>query len=356
MNFSHFQEGAARYEMAMRGIPDRVPVCAQLHALAMKQLGVSALEFYTHPELIVDGTLTVQERLGIDVPSIYYDVYNIEAEALGQKMFYQEARMPDVDRDAPLLQSEDDLGRITTPDFESQGRFPMVLALEKRFQDLTGLEPELQFTAPFSLAANLRGIEPLLIDAYTNETFLSRLIERLTELVVAPWILHQKSRFPKASAITGSDATASLPIVSPRILESWVMPAILRLKELCGSDVTVANWTGESRLANPRRMLDMKRQASSTYLLGQDPDAEKLGPAFYKDYADEHNQALILGIGAVFLETASQETIQARVRDYVQVGGRGGKFALYLCNLSQRTPPANVRAAIEAVEFYGTYE
>jgi hypothetical protein len=32
--FSSFQEGARRFEKAMRGIPDRVPMCAQMHEFA----------------------------------------------------------------------------------------------------------------------------------------------------------------------------------------------------------------------------------------------------------------------------------------------------------------------------------
>ena len=89
-DFSSFQDGARRMETAMNGTPDRVPVCAQMHEFVMKELGVNAEEFYTTPKLLPGGTLEIMEKYGIDVPFLDYDVYNIEAEALGQAIKYSD--------------------------------------------------------------------------------------------------------------------------------------------------------------------------------------------------------------------------------------------------------------------------
>jgi len=96
----------------MRGIPDRVPVYAQIHEFVRKELGVSAKEFYTTPEVLVHGILEVTEQCGLDVPFVDYDVYNIEAEALGQEVVYSEGHVPDVDRTRPLIRDRSDLSRI----------------------------------------------------------------------------------------------------------------------------------------------------------------------------------------------------------------------------------------------------
>ena len=45
--FHSFQKGAIRLDNAMKGVPDRVPVYAQIHEFAMAELGVSAKDFYT---------------------------------------------------------------------------------------------------------------------------------------------------------------------------------------------------------------------------------------------------------------------------------------------------------------------
>ena len=75
----------------------------------------------------------------------------------------------------------------------------------------------------------------------------------------------------------------------------------------------------------------------------------------YKSYAEKHDASLVLGIGAGFLALASAAQVEERVRHYIEVGGRGGRLVLYLCNLGATTPPENVRAAIQAVHKYGTY-
>ncbi len=124
--------------------------------------------------------------------------------------------------------------KIHTPDFERDGRFAVVIEMMRRFENMTGVPPTLRFCAPFSLAANLRGIESLLIDIYQAPDFARTLLERLTEEVLAPWILYQQDCLPSATSISGADAVASLPIVNLTILRDWVVPWIERLRALVG--------------------------------------------------------------------------------------------------------------------------
>jgi len=345
-------------ERATSGVAGRVPVYAQMHEFAMAELGIPADGFYTRPELLVDGCLEIQERYGIGVAFVDYDVYNVEAEALGQRVVFSADHMPDVDRTRPLIRGREDLGRIRTPDFDTEGRFPMILELHNRFKKLTGVEPSLQFCAPFSLAANVRGIETLVMDVYTDPGFARSLFERLTEEVIGPWIAYQLEHFPNAASMGGSDATASLPIVNLDMLEHWVAPYILRLREACGPKVYVANWVGERYLNRPEKvnkMLDLKLRVCPGFLEGQDPDVEALGPERFKAYAEEQDVPLVLGVGAGFLATATPEEVRERVKKYVEVGEENGRFALYLCNLGATTPQENVRAAIEAAGEFGGY-
>ncbi len=355
-DYSSFQEGIRRYEAAMNGIPDRVPVLAQLHEFAIKELGVSAKEFYTTPEILTAGTLQVQQKYGIDVPVLDYDVYNIEVEALGQKIKYSAENMPDVDRTEPLIRNQSDLQKIRTPDFKSAGRFPAVVEMNRIFRKLIGgAEITLRFCAPFSLAANIRGIEQLLMDIYSNPDFARSLFDRIIEKVLGPWVLHLKKEFPNVKNIAGDDASASLPIVNPHIIREWIVPAVLRLREICGPQIYVPNWVGERYLKNPVEMLDAKNIVCPDFVEGQDPDVEVIGPELYKEYAKKKNVPLILGIGAAFMALSSPKEVAERVRKYIEIGGQGGRFALLLCNLGATTPPENVTAAIDAVHRYGSY-
>jgi len=356
-DFSSFQQGLQRFEKAMAGVPDRVPVCAQLHEFAMHEIRAPAAEFYSNAQMLTAATLEVHAKYGIDVPALDYDVYNIEAEAIGQAMKYSDSDMPDVDRRRPLIRDRDDLKKIKTPDFEADGRLMQVIEMNKLFRSLIGPEADsaLQFCAPFSLAANIRGIERLILDIYGAPGFARDLFDRIVEELLAPWILRLKAEFPAARSICGSDATASLPIVNPDILKNWVIPYIARLRELCGPQVYVPNWVGESLLDQPQDLLDLKRQVCPGFVEGQDPDVERLGPEFYKQYSADNGLPLILGIGAAFLAASTPAEVTRRVRHYIEVGGETGRFALYLCNLGATTPAENVTAAVAAVRRYGVY-
>lgn len=355
-DYSNFQQGLGRLQTAMQGVPDRVPVLAQMHEFAIKKLGIHAKQFFTQPKYSVAGYLAVLQKYGIDVPTIDYDIYNIEAEAIGQTIIYSAHDMPDVNRLDPLIKSPGDLKKIKKPNFSSDGRFATVVEMNRLFCELVGNEPTLNFCAPFSLAANIRGIEQLIMDILMQPAFAKELFDRITEELLAPWIFYLKEKFPKATGICGNDATSSVPIVNMDILRDWIIPYVLRLREICGPKVYVPNWVGESHLKDPEKMLDLKLKVCPDFLEGQDPDVAKIGPAVYKDYAEKKGVPLILGVGASFLALSTPQDIAARVKQYVAVGGKNGRFCLYLCNVGATTPSENIKTAIEAVHAHGTYK
>ena len=354
-DYSSFQQGLNRLRTAMNGIPDRVPVFVQMHEFAIQELGLDAREFFTHPELLVGGYLSVLERYAIDVPTLDYDVYNIEAEAIGQTVIFSDNDMPDVDRSDPLIKSQNDLKKISTPDFASDGRLAMVGEINHLFAELVGETPTLHFCAPFTLAANIRGIEQLIMDILMQPAFATELFDRIVEELLAPWILYLKDKFPGTKGICGNDATSSIPIINMDILRDWIVPYIQRLRRMCGPEIYVPNWVGESQIKRPEEMFELKLQVCPNFLEGQDPDVAEIGPAVYKDYAEKKGLPLILGIGAGFLALSPPEEIRSRVKHYIEVGGRNGRLCLYLCNVGATTPAENIKAAVGAVSDYGTY-
>ena len=56
------------------------------------------------------------------------------------------------------------------------------------------------------------------------------------------------------------------------------------------------------------------------------------------------------------MDLSTPDEVSARVKHYIEVGGKNGRFALYLCNLSAQTPPENIKAAINAINTYGIYD
>jgi uroporphyrinogen-III decarboxylase len=346
-DYSVFIEGNRRLISALKGEPGPVPVYGQLHEYAAALAGIPPRDFYTRPEIMVPALLEAHVHLGLNIASLTFDVYNIEAEALGQTILFTEAGLPDIDRGHPLIRGPSDLARIHTPDFKRDGRFAMVIEMLRIFESMTGISPSLWICAPFTLAANLRGIESLLIDIYEAPDFARTLLERLTEEVLAPWLLFQQSCHPSATAVVGVDAIASLPIVNLPILREWVVPWIERLRTLTGLPVSVTNWVGERYLKQPMEMLDLKLKVGHGSLRVQDPDIETLGPSFFREYAEQHGIPLILGVGAAFLAEASPDQVAERVERYIHEGRASTGFALYLCNVGATTPPENITAAVQ---------
>jgi len=354
--YYHFQKGFKRAADTVTGTADRVPVSAQICELLPCEMKVSAKEIFHDAKLLNIGTFNICDKYGIDIPIVELDTYNIEAEAIGQKLRFQDDIMPDIDRAHPLIQDESDIKKIVTPDFDTAGRCSLVIDMYNLFEELTGVKANIAFCAPFSLAANIRGIETLIMDMCLNPKFAHELMTRVTEELLIPWLEYLKKKFPQTPVFRGDDALASLPIVNIKIMDEFIAPYVEKLREASGSTVCVPNWTGERYAKNPEEVMDIRLRANPVFVEGQDPDVEALGPEFYKTYAEKHDLPLLLGVGAVFLRAGTPEEVFNRVKHYVKVGGKNGRLWFYLCNIAPGTPMENIKAAVAAVRKYGTYE
>ena len=357
-NYGVFKVGdeMLRQAFAKGEVPERVPVFAQHHEFAARRFGLKQSDFYRDPELLVQAQLDTCADFGIDVATVDFDIYNIEAEAVGQIIVFDDDNMPDVDRSHPLIAEPPDIDALVTPDFATSGRCPDIVRLMDMTAERIGVTPPIAFCAPFSLAANIRGIEALIFDILLNPDFAAELFRRVVDNLVAPWIRHLMDLFPDATTISGADATASVPILSPTMIEEWVMPYIARLRDATHPDLSVPNWIGEAGLKEPLDLMDRKLTVTQHFIEGQDPDVEKLGPDYYVEYADRNDVPLVLGVGASFLALSSPSKVFDRVKHYVRTGMQHDRFALLLCNLGATTPEDNVRAAIAAVHEHGTYQ
>ena len=350
-----FQEAFKWVEDASHGIPKRVPIYAQLCELIPGEMKKSAREVFQDPELLNKGIFAICEKYGIDIPTMDFDCYNIEAEAIGQKISFHDDIMPDIDRIHPLIKEESDIRKIVTPNFDTAGRCSFVVQAYHIYEQLIGVKASMAFCAPFSLAANIRGIETLIMDMCLKPKFAHELMAKVTEELLTPWLEYLKIKFPQTPSLVGADALASLPIVNIKLMDEFIAPYVERLREACGPKVIVPNWTGERYARDPEEVMDIRLRVNPMFVEGQDPDVEALGPKFYKAYAQKHNLPLLLGVGAAFLRSSTPEEIFNRVKHYVKVGGKNGRLWFYLCNIAPGTPMENIKAAVNAVHKYGTY-
>jgi uroporphyrinogen-III decarboxylase len=315
-------------------------------------------EAYTDAGKFVEMNLAVFQYYGLDMPGFYYDIYNIEAEALGQKMNWEPNRMPDIDRQNPLVRVHSDLDRLRPPDFKKSARMPFVLEVMRRCYDL-GIPVRIRFCSPFSLAVNVRGIENVLMDILTAPNFAHRLLTFLTDEVLIPWVQTQREAIAQPGASgNGADAAASPPIVTVKILEEFVMPYVVRMRERIGNVTSMGYW-GYSYLykhaENFRKMLELMASVSPGLLMCLDPDVAVTGPEPYAGFARERNIPLMLGLDTLLLQDGPIVKIVDRCRRYVLAGAQARSQIFFFNDVSVHTPVENVHAAIAAVRHFGRY-
>lgn len=327
-----------------------------MHEFAMNWVGVPPERFYSEAKTFVSGLIETAEEFDFDIPSLGYDAYNIEAEAMGQPLHATTGQAPVIDKDAILIKEKGDLLHLRSPEAGVSGRMPFILEVHRLYRQRLGIDAAFQFCAPFSLATLVRGYVNFIQDIYTDPDFAHDILIFLTEQVIAPWIEAQKRAFPTTDTAVGADALCSPPMVNGHIIEQFSIPYILRLRELCDLNVMVVNWWGDSRFEDVERFLELKLRVACGVIRAQDPDVARLGPRVFKKFARRHELTLELGLGDVLLNRGPREEIVDRIRYYISEAAEGGRFILYLASINSDTPPDHIRAAVTAVKEFGRYK
>ena len=96
--------------------------------------------------------------------------------------------------------------------------------VNKNYLEMTGKLERVYFTAPFSLAANIRGYENLVGDMFERPSFVHRLFKFLCDEVIGPHIEAMRSAVGIPDLIMdGRDAWASPPMITLTGYElNWV--------------------------------------------------------------------------------------------------------------------------------------
>ncbi|MGM0445422.1 MAG: uroporphyrinogen decarboxylase family protein [Bacillota bacterium] len=323
-------------------------VTAQMHEHVLKIKDIEGKKLYTNSKILVEGIVDIFNKYGFSEPGLGYDVYNIEAEAAGQEVIFFKDSSPQTSQKKFLINSTDDFDKLKNINIGIGGRMNFVINALKEFKRVTSKTPPLQFCAPFSLAVALYGYERLVTDMYTKPEVVHILMNIITEDILTPWIEYQKEIVPDWKVALGADALASPPNLTLDLLEEFVLPYVIKLKDNCGDNVGVVNWWGESHIKDLDRFLDLKMKASpnNKILRVQDPDLEKIDLTKITDFVLKNDMDLTFGIGAKLLSGGKVEKIKERAIKYTRKGIRVKNFTLYLCNISKDTPEDNIFSAV----------
>lgn len=196
---------------------NRVHSTASVHMLGLAILfdlyGIESWAYYNlDPYRYVRTNLAVSRLLGIHKFYTTWALYAFTCEPLGQKMMYPDRFPPGADPDAFLINGKN-WQDLKTPDFQ-HGVPKAIDGILEVAQELTGVPPLLQISAPYSLAADIYGQEPLLADVVNNPTQVNALLDHLGDVVLGPWMDHFFQKFPHGW-VELSDASGSPFFIGP---------------------------------------------------------------------------------------------------------------------------------------------
>ncbi|WP_291730162.1 uroporphyrinogen decarboxylase family protein [Leisingera sp. F5] len=336
-------DGAFDANFGQKADPNRVNSVASVHMLALAVLndlyGIETREYYHEdPYRYVRANLAVSRLLGVNKFYITWALYAWSCEPLGQTMMYPDKYPPGADPDNMLI-NKDNWRDLKTPDFTS-GVPLAITKILRVHEELTGLPPLLQITAPYSLAADIYGQEPLLGDVVNDPDEVNALLDHLGDVVLGPWMDHHIATFPNGW-VELSDASGSPFFIGPENCKNMSIRSIrhmLRDKPYAdrvfdnnyrGDHVTLARkkvrrsrrrgGTEASAAATPElapsenpallALTEAKVSANPVFIMRL--AADKVDISFYEQEAIARNMPLTSGIGSPEIDRNSIEDLDA---------------------------------------------
>lgn len=220
--------GYERLAGMMRGEPvDRVPLMPITMMLAGDLAGIPYGQYATDHRKLVEAQLRTAERFQFDYVSCISDPAR-EAADCGASVRFYDNQPPAIDETRALLADKKLLAGLKIPDPLGGGRMHDRVQAAALFKQQIGgqLLIEGWIEGPCAEAADLRGINSLMVDFFDDPVF----VRDLFEFVVRMELDFAKAQIEAGADVLGmGDAAASL--VGPQIYEEFVLPYERRIIE-----------------------------------------------------------------------------------------------------------------------------
>ncbi|MCL2660050.1 MAG: uroporphyrinogen decarboxylase family protein [Acidobacteriaceae bacterium] len=206
---------------------DRVPFMPITMMFAADQIGAKYLAYATDHRVMVEAQIRTAERFGFDLVSGISDPAR-EAGDLGASIHFFEDQPPALVEDDSLLADKTKLARLKVPDPCSTKRMSDRINAVALFKERVGNELVVEgwIDGPCAVAANLRGINTLMLDFYDDPVFVNELMTFVTDLAI---------EFARAQCKAGADligvGDAAASLIGRSVFEEIVLPHHMRLVE-----------------------------------------------------------------------------------------------------------------------------
>jgi len=365
-------DGQGRFLATMMGshadmIPFQGPQC---HDHAMTVARVPARKYYWDAELLVDTQIAVEHWYGFDTLTIVPDAYNFEVEALGAKFIYSDDAMPTVDTTDPLIKSPADLKRVGSLDV-TKGRIPMGVETARLIcTKASGILAAGFFCSPWSFLCQAMSYPKAIRAMKRDRAYMQELFDWAENDVIFPYLRAQRAAGVKQSF--GADAWAAFPNLTPALIEDWIIPSVVRLRQKAkkelGMSASAGGAAGDYCEEDPARFdkkiaFDCWRAAGKVGFINLAFSAmgrtQLWDMRWLQEYAVQEGGRrklpIMASLNGRFVRDSTPEQIVAKIREWIDIMGRDGRLIMFIGNVPADTPPANVHTAVHATHTLGRY-
>jgi len=314
---------------------DRLPLMPITMQFACARTGARYRDYCTDHRVLVEGQMRVAEEFGFDYVNTMSDPAR-EAADCGATVEYFDEQPVAIVEDNALLADKTALARLKIPDPLGGGRMHNGIRALALFKERLAGEKMIEgwIEGPIAEAADLRGINTLMLDFFDDPVFVRDLFE---------FVLEMELRFARAQIEAGADVIgvgdAAASLVGPQIYEEFVWPFEKKLVDglhALGARVRL-HICGNTRFAL-ERIGQLGCEVVDIDSLAPLAEArEKMGPA----------QVLLGNLNPVtVLRAGTPESVWQAVAECHRAAG-----ARYIvgagCEVPRDTPPENVRTLFE---------
>ncbi len=320
---------------------DRLPLMPITMMFACDQIGAKYRDYCTDYRVLTEAQMRTAERFGFDYVNTMSDPAR-EAADCGAAVEYFDHQPVAFIEDRALLAEKTKLADLKIPDPLGGGRMTNALQALALYRERVGNELIIEgwIEGPLAEAADLRGINTIMVDFFDDPGF----VRDLFEFVVAMELRFAREQINAGADLVGiGDAAASL--VGPQIYQEFVWPYEKKLVD------GVRALGGRTRMhicGNTRQHL-----AGMGRLGCEIVDLDSLAPMAEGRAAMGANQVLLGNLNPVtVLRNGTPEQVAAAVAQCHR--DAGSRYIVGAgCEVPRDTPEANLRTLCEYAKAHG---
>jgi uroporphyrinogen decarboxylase len=162
-----------------------------------------------------------------DVLTVGVDIYNVEAQALGAEVVFSESRDEVPNLRQRILEKPDFSRLPKVNEALEKGRIRMFVEAARRVSEMFGSEVHVRggLSGPYSIAASLMGVEPLIMASFTDPESLADLLGHCSGLAFEFGRLYIEA----GCGVCLFDSQAVPPLLSPDMFRKMILPRVKNL-------------------------------------------------------------------------------------------------------------------------------